>query len=44
MNNFETIPNTKDKELILTDSEKAWIAYLEVRFGLKEKNSDFFKV
>lgn len=32
------------KELILTDSEKAWVAYLEVRFGLKEKNSDFLKV
>ncbi len=29
---------------ILTDSEKAWMAYLEVRFGLKEKNSDFLKV
>jgi hypothetical protein len=32
------------REPILTNSEKAWMAYIELRFGLKEKNSDFLKV
>ena len=44
MNNAETIANIKDTTPILTNSEKAWLAYLEVRFGLKNKNADFLKV
>ncbi len=41
MNNYEIIANRKledDIAPILTDSEKAWLAFLEVRFGLKNKN------